>query len=370
MEYLDQEFWNNSVQEYLIALGTILLGLTIVKIFKKSVFKRLIKLTQKTDNSVDDFLIETIDKFIIPAIYFTIIYLGIKTLELSIKFENTLQVVYHVILTYYGIKMISNTFRIFLQSYVRKQENGEEKVKQIGGIILIINVIIWTIGILFLFDNMGYDVTAIVTGMGIGGIAIALAAQNILGDLFNYFVIFFDRPVEIGDFVVIDDKNGIVDKIGIKTTRIKTLSGEQLVVANSDLTSSRIHNFKKMQQRRIVFTIGVTYETSLENLKKIPGILKEIVHRQSPVTFDRAHFKAYGDSSLDFEVVYIIQDANYNIYMDIQQEINFGIYEQFESMGIDIAFPTRTLYVRNETDQEFKINPSNLKALIDEKSES
>ncbi|MEX2569279.1 MAG: mechanosensitive ion channel family protein [Cyclobacteriaceae bacterium] len=354
-DYLNQSYWNNSVQEYLLAFGSILLGIILIKIFKRYIFKSIKNLTKKTDTNVDDYLVESIDKYVIPAVYFYIIYLGIKALELSPKFMNTLSVAFHVIITYYAIRMISNTLRIFLQSYVRKQENGEEKVKQIGGILLILNVIIWGMGILFFLDNRGFDVTAIVTGMGIGGIAIALAAQNILGDLFNYFVIFFDRPVEIGDFVVIDDKNGIVDKIGIKTTRIKTLSGEQLVVANGDLTSSRIHNFKKMQTRRIVFSIGVSYETSPENLRKIPGVLKEIVNQQSPVNFDRAHFKSYGDSSLDFEVVYIIQDPNYNTYMDIQQEINFAIFERFAAMGVIIAFPTRTLYVRNETDQSFKI---------------
>ena len=154
---------------------------------------------------------------------------------------------------------------------------------------------------------------------------------------------------------MIDDKNGVVEKIGIKTTRVKTLSGEQLVIANSDLTSSRIHNYKKMQRRRILFGVGVTYETSNEDLKRIPGILKEIVNHQQPITFDRAHFKEFGDSSLNFEVVYYIEDAAYNTYMDIQQQINFEIFDRFQEMGISIAFPTRTLYVRNENGQKLKI---------------
>lgn len=355
MEFLDQVYWDNSVREYLIVLATILLGILIVNIFKRIVLIRLKKLAEKTTGNLDDYIVESVEKFVVPAVYFTIIYSALLSLDLHPKFRSALSVGYTVVLTFYGVSLISNIIRLSLRSYARKQENGEEKVKQLGGILLLINVVVWGLGLVFLFDNLGYDVTAIITGMGIGGIAIALAAQNILGDLFNYFVIFFDKPFEIGDFLVIDDKNGIVDKIGIKTTRIKTLSGEQLVVANSDLTSSRIHNFKKMGRRRVVFSVGVSYETPLQKLKNIPIILKEIILAQEPVTFDRAHFLKFGDSSLDFEIVYYVESPDYNLYMDVQQQINFGIYEKFEEDEIVIAFPTRTLYVRNESEQRFKI---------------
>lgn len=358
LEYLSKEFWNNTIQEYLLALGFILLGILIIKIIKKSLLQRIKKLTERTDNSLDDFLFEIIERYVLPAIYISIVFWGIQTLTLSELLAKSLSIAHKVVITYFSIKIVANLIIMLLRSYIKKQENGEEKVKQIGGIILLINILIWAIGILFFFDNIGWDVTAIVTGLGIGGIAVALAAQNILGDLFNYFVIFFDRPIEIGDFVVIDDKNGIVEKIGIKTTRIKTLSGEELVVANSDLTSSRIHNYKKMQRRRILFSVGVTYETPLKELKQIPKMLQEIVENQSPITFDRAHFKAFGNSSLDFEVVYFIEVADYNKYMDIQERINFGIFEKFTAAGISIAFPTRTLYVRNETKQRFQVDYS------------
>ena len=354
-DYLALEFWNNTTKDYLIAMGFIVIGILIVSVFKKTLLNKIKKLTEKTATNFDDFLIEAIEKFVIPAVYISIVFTGIKTLTISDGFRGIIINAHKVILAYYTFRLVSQVLTLLLKTWVREQENGEEKVKQIGGLILIINMLIWGIGFLFLFDNLGYDVTAIVTGMGIGGIAVALAAQNILGDLFNYFVIFFDRPIEIGDFIVLDDKNGVIEKIGIKTTRIKTLSGEQLVVANSDLTSSRIHNFKKMQRRRILFGIGVSYETNKEDLKKIPLILKEIVNHQKPITFDRAHFKEFGDSSLNFEVVYYIEDAAYNTYMDIQQQINFEIFDKFHSMGIAIAFPTRTLYLRNENEQKLKI---------------
>lgn len=354
--FLEQSYIGNTVQEYLLVLGAILLGVLLVKIVKRVVLKRIEKLIGQTETDVDDYLFESFDKFVVPIIYFSIIYVAVGTLNLSGFVENSIEAAFIVIITYFSVRLISSIVLLGLRKYVRRQENGEEKIKQLGGVMLIINIVIWSLGFVFLFDNLGYDVTAIITGLGIGGIAIALAAQNILGDLFNYFVIFFDRPFEIGDFLIIGEKNGVVEKIGIKTTRIRTLSGEELVFSNADLTNSRIHNYKKMQRRRILFSVGVTYETPADKLRQIPGILKDIVESQELVDFDRAHFKAFGDSSLDFEIVYYINSADYAVYMDIQQDYNFQIYERFEEMGVDIAFPTRTLYIRNENGQKFELD--------------
>jgi len=360
---LDNEYFGNSLQEYLFALGGIFLGILLVKAFKRIVLSRLVKVFAKTETTVDDFLLANFARFVVPIIYFAIIYLGLKSLAWSENIISVLEVCYIVVITFYMIRLISTILLMLLRSSIQRQDGGEEKVKQMGGLILIFNGFIWTLGLIFLISNLGYDVTSIIAGLGIGGIAIALAAQNILGDLFNYFVIFFDQPFEVGDFVVVEDKNGIIEKIGIKTTRIKTLSGEQLVFANSDLTSSRIHNFKKMQRRRIVFSIGVTYETPPEKVRMIPGILKEIVESEKSVDFDRAHFKKFGDSSLDYEVVYIINSPDYNAYMDVQQQFNFLIFEQFTEMGLSIAFPTRTLYIRNENGMNFNVNSDQKKQL-------
>ncbi len=358
---LDQEYFGNSLQAYLIVFGSILVGLLLITAFKKLVLKRIKKAVSTTKSQMDDFIVENLGKYLVPIVYFTVIYAGLKSLVWPERIANILEVVYVVIMTYYAIRLISSILLMLLETYIRRQENGAEKVKQMGGIILIMNIMIWIIGLVFMFGNLGYDVTAIIAGMGIGGIAIALAAQNILGDLFNYFVIFFDQPFEVGDFLVVGDENGTVEKIGIKTTRIKTLSGEQLVFSNSDLTNSRIHNFKKMQRRRIVFTVGVTYETPVEQVRSIPALLREIVESQKGVDFDRAHFKQFGDSSLDFEIVYYVNSADFNTYMDLQQEFNLQIYQKFGERGISIAFPTRTLYVRNENGTKFHINDADVK---------
>ncbi|WP_210466463.1 MULTISPECIES: mechanosensitive ion channel family protein [Rufibacter] len=345
---LNQTYYHNSVFDYLFALGVIIIGLLLLRSVKHIFFRKIRKWVKGTRTHLDDLLVEGVDRFLLPALYFAVIHAGISYLTLSEKAQNVLGVVTTMVITFLFVRLISTTILMLLRSYVRKQERGEEKVKQLGGLMLIINAVIWMVGLLFLFDNMGYNVTTIITGLGIGGIAIALAAQNILGDVFNYFVIFFDRPFETGDFIVIDDKSGTVDYIGIKTTRVKSLSGELLVFANSDLTKSRIHNYKQMLRRRVVFKLGITYQTSLETMKIIPGLLEDIVKAQDPVEFDRAHFMSYGDSSLDYEVVYYVLSDSYNKYMDIQQNINFRIYEEFQNRGIEFAYPTRTLFLVNE----------------------
>lgn len=203
-------------------------------------------------------------------------------------------------------------------------------------------------GFLFLIDNLGYDITTLVAGLGIGGIAVALAAQTILGDLFSYLVIFFDKPFEIGDFIIIDDKMGTIEYIGIKTTRIRTLSGEQLICSNTDLTNSRVHNYKRMEKRRVVFSFGVIYQTAASQIKRIPGIVREIIESDAGNTFDRAHFSSYGDFSLNFEVVYYVMTPDYNIYMDRQQAINIAIFERFEQEKIEFAYPTQTVLLNKD----------------------
>ncbi|HZJ11218.1 MAG TPA: mechanosensitive ion channel family protein [Methyloceanibacter sp.] len=208
-----------------------------------------------------------------------------------------------------------------------------------------VRVAVWSLALLLLFENIGFDVTALVAGLGIGGIAVALAAQSVLGDLFSSLAIVLDRPFEVGDFIVFGDQNGTVEKIGIKTTRIRSLSGEQISCSNSDLVKSRIHNFRRMAERRIVLVLGVTYDTPADKLERIPGMVKQIVEAQSQARFDRTHFRSFGDSALEFEVVYFVLSADYTVYMDVQQAINFCVLRTFEEQGIGFAFPTTTFDV-------------------------
>ena len=244
--------------------------------------------------------------------------------------------------TILGIRFFVALAEYFLLVYWITHRNSNANLKQsLDALIPAIRVAIWAIGLVFLLDNLGFDISAVIASLGIGGVAIALASQGVLKDLFSYFSILFDRPFEIGDFIVVGDFLGTVEQVGIKTTRIKSLSGEELILANTDLTGSRIRNFKKMKQRRVMFKISVAYATPLEALKEIPSLIENIIKETENVTFDRVHFYSYGDFSLDFEIVYFVNSNDYNDYMDAQQKINFRIKQEFEKRSIEFAHTTR-----------------------------
>ncbi len=250
-----------------------------------------------------------------------------------------------VLVTVLVVRAIIAAANFALGSYLKNNVDPHGSEKQLRGIRGLVNFAIWVIALLFLLDNLGVKISAVVAGLGVGGIAVALAAQAVLGDLFGYFVIFFDKPFAIGDFIVVGDKMGTVEYIGIKTTRIRVLGGELLIFSNKDLTNSCVHNFRKMEKRRVVFKLGVTYQTSAEKLKAIPLMVKAIITQQQDATFDRGHFATYGDFSLGFEFVYYVNGADYAKYMDIQQAVNLEIFESFEMEKIEFAYPTQTLFV-------------------------
>ncbi|HYE54100.1 MAG TPA: mechanosensitive ion channel family protein [Chitinophagaceae bacterium] len=343
-------FWNtiylnNTVRDWAIALSIILGLLLLIRFFRLIVFRRIKGWAQRTESKVDDFAVRIIERSILPLLYLASVYSGVSYLAFPARVERIIHVAFLVAGTFFVLRLISAFIHFFLFRAIRHHENRDSKEKQLRGILLIINIVVWIIGLVFLLDNLGYNVTAVITGLGIGGIAIALASQVILGDLFSYFVIFFDRPFEIGDFIVVDDKSGTVEYVGIKTTRVRALSGEQLIFSNTNLTNSRVHNFKRMQLRRIVFTLGIVYETPAEKLKKIPGMVKDIITAQPDLVFDRGHFAGYGDFSLKFEFVYLVKSDDYNLYMDRQQSIYLAIFEAFEKEGIAFAYPTQSVLV-------------------------
>ena len=231
----------------------------------------------------------------------------------------------------------------------RQLEKDPASVTTMNAIGYVARLVLWAVVVLLVLDNLGIDVTALVAGLGIGGIAIALAVQNILGDLFASLSIVLDKPFVYGDFISVGDLLGTVEKVGIKTTRVRSLSGEQLVFSNADLLTSRIRNYGRLYERRIVFTIGVTYQTPKEKLEKIPAFIREAVEHQDKTRFDRSHFASYGDFSLNFETVYFVLVPEYGVYMDVQQGINLELYERFANEGIEFAYPTQTLFIEKET---------------------
>ncbi len=345
---LNESFLGNSLWQYISAVVVLIIGIAAVKIFRKIVLSKLKGWAEKTKTQVDDFLMRESEKTIIPLLYYGAAYLAVTSLNLGYKIGRFIDYASIILVTFFTIRLITSFINFGLSVFLAKRGTADSKRKEIKGVTTILNILIWTFGIMFLLENLGFNIGTIIAGLGIGGIAIALAAQTILGDLFSYFVIFLDRPFEIGDFIVVGDKAGAVEYIGIKTTRIRALGGEQLVFSNKDLTNSRIHNYKKMERRRVEFFLGVTYQTKAEQLEAIPKIIKGAIEAQKDTTFDRTHFAKYGDSSLDFDCVYYVVGADYTKYMDIQQAINLKIFNEFEKLGVEFAYPTRTVFISKD----------------------
>ncbi|MDR1996746.1 MAG: mechanosensitive ion channel family protein [Candidatus Margulisbacteria bacterium] len=255
--------------------------------------------------------------------------------------------IFLIVLVYCGVRFALKMALPLIERIISKK-SGTHSKQTLTLIQILVQLFVWTITLTILLDNLGIRVSALITGLGIGGIAIALAAQSILGDLFSYFIIFFDRPFELGDLIVVGEFRGTVESIGIKTTRLRSLDGEELVFSNTDLTGSRVRNYKRMNLRRVVFRLRIAYQTPLARLQEIPRLLAEIIRGCQQASFDRAHFAEYGDSALLFEVVYYVLTNDYNRYMDIQQEINLKIKAAFEQHGVELAYPTQTLFVKKE----------------------
>jgi small-conductance mechanosensitive channel len=351
-QYLNQSYLGNTVYMYLTAAGIFVISLAIILILKRIILRRLKTWAESTQTSVDDFLIRGIEKTIIPLLYFASLYIAVRSLHLDPRLAYAFHILSVVLLTFFSLKLIIGIIRYSLNAYMLRKGEPDTKQRQIRGILTFVNIVIWGIGFVFLLDNLGFEISAVIAGLGIGGIAIALAAQTILGDLFSYFVIFFDRPFEIGDFIIVNDKMGSVEYVGIKTTRIRSLGGEQIIFSNTDLVNSRVHNYKRMERRRVIFSIGVVYETPADQIAEIPGMLRSIIESIPDTVFDRAHFTKYTDFSLNFEIVYFVNSPDFNVYMDKQQHINLTIYREFEGRGIHFAYPTQTLYLNKKETAE------------------
>lgn len=218
-------------------------------------------------------------------------------------------------------------------------------VGSLGIISFVVNVAIWAMVLLLTLDNLGIDITALIAGLGIGGIAVALAVQNVLGDLFASLSITLDRPFVVGDFLIVGDFLGSVEYIGIKSTRLRSLSGEQIIISNSDLLGSRVRNYGRMNERRVLFATRIPYETPLEQLEQIPGLIRQIIEAQGNTRFDRSHLATHAPGSIDYETVYYVLSADYNKYMDIQQSINLQLHRALEQRGIKFAYPTQRMIV-------------------------
>lgn len=343
---LAMNFLGNTIQDYVIAFA-IFIGLWIgFLVFKSVILCRIKKWSKRTKTQLDDELVSIIDDLPGFAYFYLSFYIALYFLNVNSLFGNIATAILIILLIFWSTKAISQLIELVLKKFTKEKSEHQEKSNAYYAINLVAKIILWSTGFLLVLSNLGVNISSLVASLGIGGIAIALAVQNILSDMFSSFSIYFDKPFEIGDYIVVGDQSGTVKKIGIKTTRVQALQGEEVVFSNRELTSSMVRNFKKMKKRRIAFFFGVEYGTSNEKLEKIPQLSKKIIEQIELAEFDRAHFKEFGDSSLKYEVVYFINSREYNDYMYTQQTINLELKKIFEKENISMAFPTQTIHLK------------------------
>lgn len=346
MRLLYQAWRDNDVQAFAIALGIAVAVLIVLAVARFIVGRVLAAVANRTSTVLDDIGVRVVAGTKLWLLAPVALHVGSSALELPARLETILSALALLGLVMQVGLWATHFISSWLETKTRARESTDgDTLTALALLGFAARVVVWAVVLLVALDQMGFNITALVAGLGVGGVAVALAVQNILGDLFASLSIVLDKPFVVGDFVVVDELRGTVERVGVKTTRLRSLDGELLVFSNADLLKSRIRNFKRMNDRRIAFTVGVTYETPPEKLAAIPQVLREIVEARDLTRFDRAHFKEFGDSALVFEVVYYVLDPAYNTYMDIQQAINYAIFERFLRDGISIAYPTRTLHV-------------------------
>lgn len=279
------------------------------------------------------------------VLLFLAMYIALQFVVLPPTLTTLVNAVLIVVLGWYVIRTVQAFVEYGFDRFISRKRTTTENFDPTVVLLFktLTQITIWILVALLVLQNLGVQITALIGGLGIGGIAIAFAVQNILGDIFSSVSIYFDKPFTIGDFIVVGNDMGTVSHIGVKSTRLKTLQGEELVIPNRTLTESKIHNYKKLQRRRVVFQIGVTYETPRSKLEKIPSLVEKIITDLEDVSFDRAHLKNFGDSSLNYEIVYFLEKGEFNFYMDVQQDINLHLIEQFQKEKIEFAYPVRRI---------------------------
>jgi small-conductance mechanosensitive channel len=349
MEFLGKVYLGNALQNWLIAVCILIVVFSVLKIIHRAAISKLSKLAAATDNQIDDLLVSMFKQTKFLILLVASAYIASSAITIKPAIAALWQKTVILILIVQGGLWASAGISFGLGRTIQKRmDQDASSATTINLLGFVARLILWVIVLLLVLDNLGVNITGLVAGLGIGGIAVALAVQNILGDLLASLSIVLDKPFVIGDFIVVDNLSGTIEHIGLKTTRLRSIDGEELIFANNDLLKSRIHNHKRMQERRAAFSFGVVYQTPLSKLTMINNIVREIIEAQKQVRFDRIHFKEFGDSALNYEVVYFVTNQDYKIYMDVRQTINLEIFRRFQEEGIEFAYPTRTVYVQNQ----------------------
>jgi small-conductance mechanosensitive channel len=353
LAWLESVVLDNSMRAWLTAIGIALLIPALFGLVRGVVLRRMKRIASKTQTRADDLVYALVRDIRSWLVILVGLYIGQLGLVLDERIHGVIR---WLAVGAVAVQLIISSRLVvdYALSRIARGSRGEDGApdatvsSSLGVVRFLVMVTLGLAIILLALDNLGIKVTPLLTGLGIGGIAVALAVQNVLGDVFASLSIVLDKPFVVGDFIVVDDKKGTVERIGIKTTRLRALSGEQLVFSNSELLAARLHNFRRMQERRMVFAVGVIYETPVALVREIPAILRGAIESVEKTRFDRCHFKSFGAYSLDYEAVYFVLGPDYNLSMDIQQAVNLAIMERFAEKGIEFAYPTQLEIVRDE----------------------
>ena len=342
--FLDRTFLDNSVRAWLIAGLAFAVVFATLVLLRQLMTRRFAAVASRTANTFDDLLLELARRTRIYFLFAIAVVIAVRFVELRPRIEVLLDKAVALVVLLQAARWATGVIAFYVSRHVEQRRGTSDAANLWAARMLgyAASVVVWATILVALLDNLGFDVTTLVTGLGIGGIAIALAVQNILSDLFAALAIVLDKPFAVGDLIAVDTFSGTVEQIGLKTTRIRSLTGEQVIFANGELLKGRIRNFKRLYERRVAFSLDVAGDLPADSVARVPTMLREIVEAHRPVRFDRSHLSAHTGSALRFETVYYVLDPDYNQFMDVQQAVYLGVLERCRREEIRVAGLSRT----------------------------
>lgn len=346
-EILSRQFLGNSLQAWLTASLTTAILFVVLMVVRRLLVSRLGVLAARTTNQIDDMVVALIGETRAWVLLVLAIYVGVAPLKLPPRVELYLAPAAKLVLLWQAAVWGAGAIGFWVKHHLEHRSGTGDRagIAMINAMGVGAKVILWILVMITALKSVfAIEITPLITGLGVSGIAVALAVQNILGDLLAALAIVFDKPFDVGDTIGVDTITGTVEHIGLKTTRIRSVTGEQIIIGNGDLLKSRLRNFRRMYQRRVLFNLDVTFDTPSEALAKLPTIIEKIVSAQSPVKFDRCHVSSFSESAIRIETVYYVLDPDYKKYMDVQQAINLEVLRRFAAERVKFAFPSRTVY--------------------------
>jgi small-conductance mechanosensitive channel len=345
MKLLYQVWTANDAYDWMLAASLFVLVLLALALARSILRRVLAAFAARAGEGLDDVVLHVIDGTKLWLLFPPGLYAGMAVLDVPRKLGSLIAIIIVIALIVQAAVWLNRFIAAWIRRQIGRRTADGETITALSMIRFAAQILVWVVAVMLVLDRLAFDITALVAGLGIGGIAVALAVQNILGDLLASLSIVLDKPFVVGDAIMVGEDKGTVEHIGIKTTRVRAISGQVIVFSNNDLLKSRIHNFKRMQERRVPFTLEVVYQTPPETLQRIPGMIRRAIELQQQTRFERAHLTQCGAHGYIFEVVYVVLDAELKVYMDIHEQVNLEIIRAFERENIEFAYPTQTLFI-------------------------